>query len=326
MHRTCVAVVLLSMSLLTLPDVAATSTDPVFADVTAAAGIRFRHQSGAAGRKYLPETMGSGGAFLDADGDGWLDVLLINSKMWTAGGAPIRHALYHNNANGTFSDVTAASGLGVEMYGMGVAAGDYDNDGRIDVYITGLDGNRLFRGAGGGKFTDVTDTAGTAGGGFSTSAAWVDYDADGKLDLFVARYVDWSREKDLFCTLDGKSKSYCTPESYKGRAAFCFTIAATAPSRMSRVPQDSTIRPRKHSAWRCLISTAMERSIFSSPTTRSRIGCIAIAETARLSMLERPRASLSTSRAWRVPGWVSTRRISTGPAARAWSSAISRTR
>ena len=121
-----------------------------------------------------------------------------------------------------FRTSTTASGLGVEMYGMGVAAADYDSDGRVDIYITGLDGNRLFRGVGGGKFTDVTDKAGVAAGGFSTSTAWLDYDADGKLDLFVARYVEWSREKDLFCTLDGKSKSYCTPESYKGESGILF--------------------------------------------------------------------------------------------------------
>ena len=192
-----------------------------FTDVTTAAGIKFRHHSGATGKKYLPETMGSGGAFLDADGDGWLDVLLVNSKSWT--GTPrTRHALYRNNGNGTFADVTVASGLGVEMYGMGVAAADYDHDGRIDVYITGLDGNRLFRGAGGGTFVDVTARAGVGAGGFSTSAAWLDYNNDGRLDLFVARYVEWSIKNDLFCTLDGKSKSYCTPESYKGQSGILY--------------------------------------------------------------------------------------------------------
>ncbi|MGH9348518.1 MAG: CRTAC1 family protein [Vicinamibacterales bacterium] len=195
----------------------------VFTDVTAASGIRFRHQSGAFGRKYLPETMGSGGAFLDVDGDGWLDVLLVNSKMWPGRPGPrTRHALFRNNTNGTFTDVTAASGLGVEMYGMGVAAADYDNDGYVDVYITGLDGNRLFRGTGGGRFVDVTARAGVGASGFSTSAAWLDYDADGRLDLFVARYVEWSVEKDLFCTLDGKTKSYCTPESYRGQSGMLF--------------------------------------------------------------------------------------------------------
>jgi enediyne biosynthesis protein E4 len=195
----------------------------VFVDVTGVAGIKFRHQSGAAGRKYLPETMGSGGAFLDADGDGWLDVFLVNSKHWPkAGRARTRHALYRNNGNGTFSDATAASGLGVEMYGMGVAAADYDNDGRLDIYVTGLDGNRLFRGTGPGTFADVTARAGVGAGGFSTSAAWLDYDTDGRLDLFVARYVEWSIDKDLHCTLDGKTKSYCTPESYKGQSGILY--------------------------------------------------------------------------------------------------------
>jgi hypothetical protein len=194
-----------------------------FVDVTSAAGIRFRHHNGAFGRKYLPETMGSGGAFIDADGDGWLDVLLINSRAWTPRpGSRTRHALYRNNTDGTFTDITAASGVGVEMYGMGLAAADYDNDGHLDIYITGLDGNRLFRGTADGKFVDVTARAGVGGGGFSTSAAWFDYDRDGRLDLYVARYVEWSIDKDLFCTLDGKTKSYCTPESYKGQSPILY--------------------------------------------------------------------------------------------------------
>jgi hypothetical protein len=196
---------------------------PTFTDVTSAAGIRFRHNSGAFGKKYLPETMGSGAAFLDADGDGWPDVLLVNGKNWAGRPGPqTRHALYRNNHDGTFSDVTAASGLAVDQYGFGVAAGDYDNDGRVDVYITGLNGNRLFHGAGGGHFVDVTARAGVAAPGFSTSAAWLDYDRDGRLDLFVANYVEWSIATDLFCTLDGKTKSYCTPESYKGASPILF--------------------------------------------------------------------------------------------------------
>src|SRR5262249_45033815 len=196
---------------------------PMFTDVTAAAGIRFRHNSGAFGRKYLPETMGAGAAFLDADGDGWPDVLLVNSKNWPGHpGPPTRHALYHNNHDGTFTDVPAASGLGVDQYGLGVAAADYDNDGHVDVYITGLNGNRLFHGLGGGRFADVTARAGVGAPGFSTGAAWLDYDRDGRLDLFVAHYVDWSIDKDLFCTLDGRAKSYCTPESYRGASPVLF--------------------------------------------------------------------------------------------------------
>jgi enediyne biosynthesis protein E4 len=203
---------------------ATTTHLPIFSDVTAAAGVRFRHVSGAFGRKYLPETMGSGGAFFDADGDGWQDILLINSKNWP--GRPAAraalHSLYRNNHDGTFADITAQSGLAVSMYGLGAAAADYDNDGHQDVYITGLGSNRLFRGIGGGRFEDATARAGVGASGFSTCAVWFDFDNDGRLDLFVCRYVEWSIETDLFCTLDGKSKSYCTPESYKGQTPLLF--------------------------------------------------------------------------------------------------------
>ena len=191
----------------------------VFTDATASAGIHFRHTSGAFGKKYLPETMGSGCAFLDFDGDGWPDILLTNSRRWPRRpGPPSRPALYRNDRDGTFTDVTRGSGLEVDMYGLGVGAADYDNDGKVDVYLTGLGGNRLFRNLGDGKFADVTAKAGVANGGFSTSAVFFDYDKDGKLDLFVANYVEWSIDKDLFCTLDGTRKSYCTPESYKGQS------------------------------------------------------------------------------------------------------------
>jgi enediyne biosynthesis protein E4 len=198
----------------------AQGTAPTFTDATSAAGIRFTHVSGAFGKKYLPETMGAGGAFLDADGDGWQDVLLINGTTWP--GRPASRAvmaLYRNNQNGTFTDVTASAGLAQPMYGLGVAAADYDNDGRVDIYVTALGKNRLFHNLGGLKFADVTDAAAVGDPGFSTSAAWLDFDRDGQLDLFVANYVEWTIEKDLFCTLDGKSKSYCTPESYKGQSS-----------------------------------------------------------------------------------------------------------
>ncbi len=190
-----------------------------FTDVTAASGVRFTHNSGRAGKKYLPETMGSGVALFDADGDGWLDILLINSRDWQPGKRRSLPALYRNNHNGTFTDITRGSGLDVETYGLGVAAADYDNDGREDVYITSLDGDRLFHNEGGGRFKDVTAAAGIKNANFGTSAAWLDYDRDGKADLFVSNYVQWSKEKDLWCSLDGKTKSYCTPESYKGAAA-----------------------------------------------------------------------------------------------------------
>ena len=190
-----------------------------FTDVTRQAGITFRHTNGAFGKKYLPETMGSGAAFLDFDEDGWQDILLVNSTSWP--GQPASKSssvLYRNNRNGTFTDVTARAGLGVVFYGMGATAADYDNDGWTDIFLTGLGRSHLFKNQRGERLADVTATAGLADPGFATSAMWFDYDADGLLDLFVAHYVEWSIEKDLFCTLDGTAKSYCTPESYKGQS------------------------------------------------------------------------------------------------------------
>ena len=187
-----------------------------FSDVTAQAGIHFVHNAGHSGRKYLPETTGSGCAFFDFDGDGWPDILFVNGRDFNPGGRHTTPALYHNNRNGTFTDVTKGSGLDVEMYGMGVAIGDYDNDGRDDVYITALEGDRLFHNEGDGKFRDVTRQAGIQNANFGTSAAWLDYDRDGRLDLLVANYVEWSEKGDKYCSLDGKTKSYCTPDAYKG--------------------------------------------------------------------------------------------------------------
>ena len=201
------------------PPPAAAAGAIAFTDTTAAAGIRFRHNSGAFGKKYLPETMGAGVLFVDLDGDGWPDLFFVNGRNWPGRpGPPTPSALYRNNRDGTFTDITRGSGLDVSVYGIGAAAADYDNDGRVDVYLTGLGGNHLFHNEGNGRFTDVTARAGVAGSGFGTSAAFFDYDKDGKLDLFVANYVQWSLDKDLFCTLDGTRKSYCTPESYKGQS------------------------------------------------------------------------------------------------------------
>src|ERR1041384_8490153 len=191
-----------------------------FTDVTAQAGIHFKHNSGAFGKKYLPETIGAGCAFLDYDSDGWQDILLVNSTNWPEHkGAHTTLALYHNNQDGTFTDVTRQAGLAVEMYGIGVAVADYDSDGNEDIYITCVGPNHLFRNLGGGKFADVTARAGVGDPGFSTSAVWFDYDRDGRLDLFVGNYVEWTPETDQFCTLDGKNKSYCRPQNYKGQSA-----------------------------------------------------------------------------------------------------------
>jgi hypothetical protein len=192
-----------------------------FKDVTAASGITFTHNSGRAGKKYLPETMGSGGAFVDLDGDGWLDIVMVNSRDWTPKAASL-HGLYRNNRDGTFADVVKGSGLDQPAYGLGVATGDYDNDGDDDLYITALEGDRLYRNDGGFKFANVTKGSGIVNANFGTSAAFVDYDRDGRLDVFVANYVKWSEATDKRCALDGKNKSYCTPEVYPGVASKLF--------------------------------------------------------------------------------------------------------
>jgi hypothetical protein len=207
-----------SLSLLVCAVLGCTASAQVqFHDITKQAGINFTHNNGAAGKKWLPETMGPGCAFIDYDNDGYPDVLLVNGKDWTSPGKPSTLKLYHNNRNGTFTDVTAKAGLAVSLYGLGVAVGDYDNDGFDDIFVSALGQSHLFHNNGNGTFTDVTRSAGLWGPHeFSTSAAWVDYDRDGKLDLVVANYVQWSPQGDIYCTLDGVHKSYCTPESYKG--------------------------------------------------------------------------------------------------------------
>lgn len=194
------------------------------ADVTSQAGIHFQHNGGAYGGKLLPETLGSGCAFLDYDGDGWQDILLVNAMDWP-GHKRQRSTLrlYRNNRNGTFADVTKSAGLDFEMYGMGVAVGDYNNDGFPDILITCVGQNRLFRNTGKGSFVDVTQNSGLQGRrGFSTSAIWFDYDRDGRLDLFVCNYVRWSPDHDVFCSLDATHKSYCTPEAYRGDTSWLF--------------------------------------------------------------------------------------------------------
>ncbi|HYT75082.1 MAG TPA: CRTAC1 family protein [Vicinamibacterales bacterium] len=193
-------------------------------DVTDAAGVTFRHNNGAYGGKLLPETLGSGCAFLDYDADGWVDILLVNGSDWP-GHRRQRSTLrlYRNNRNGTFTDVTSRAGLDVELYGLGVTVGDYDNDGFPDVFVTCVGQNRLFRNTGKGTFIDATQSSGLGGRtAFSTSALWFDYDRDGRLDLFVCNYVKWSPEHDVFCNVDGRQKSYCTPEAYRGDTCWLF--------------------------------------------------------------------------------------------------------
>jgi hypothetical protein len=195
-----------------------------FEDVTESAGVRFVHVNGAFGKKWMPETMGSGVAAFDADGDGRLDLLFVNGRWWKEDPRPHPDspalAFYRNvtEPGGAlrFVDATKESGLGVSMYGMGAAVGDVNGDGAPDVLVTGLGGNRLFLNDGKGRFKEATKGSGLEGGGWATSAAFGDFDGDGVLDVFICEYVKWTPETDLFCTLDGTRKSYCTPERYPG--------------------------------------------------------------------------------------------------------------
>ena len=200
-----------------------------FTDVTAASGIGFQHVNGAEGKRFLPETMGSGAAFFDYDDDGDQDLLLINSDWWPgsqkAGEAPPTMALYVNDGQGNFKDITETAGLKHRLYGMGVAVGDYDGDGQVDLFVTAVGRNRLYRNNQ-GRFEDVTDTAGVAGDDdrWSTSAAFFDYDGDGDLDLWVANYVRWSQAIDLEVDfqLTGIGRAYGPPTSYEGTQSYLY--------------------------------------------------------------------------------------------------------
>ena len=189
-----------------------------FTDVAGAAGLRFTHDRGATPEHQLPETMGSGLAWLDYDNDGWMDLYVVQSGPFPPGrktGARAQDRLFRNNGNGTFTDVTAKAKLSDSAYGMGAIAADYDNDGFTDLFVTNFERNILYRNNGDGTFTDVTGRAGVAGSGWSTSAAFADFDGDGFLDLFVVRYLDYSVEKNYYCGDPAKGlREYCHPTLY----------------------------------------------------------------------------------------------------------------
>jgi hypothetical protein len=188
-----------------------------FVDATAEAGIRFIHFNDASERRYLPETMGSGAAFFDYDENGLPDLFLVNGASLSGSREQSPTcALYRNIDGRRFEDVTRPAGLAEPVYGMGAAVGDYDNDGHTDLLVTAVDGDRLYRNRGDGRFENVTTRMGLNQPGFSSSAAFVDYDRDGFLDLFIGRYVRWSRQGDIPCSLDGSHRIYCTPEVYSG--------------------------------------------------------------------------------------------------------------
>src|SRR6201993_2933915 len=181
-------------------------------------GIRWVHSNGRSPEKYLPETSGAGCAFLDYDNDGWMDIYLVNSGKcdFFSPPRPLRNALYRNNRDGTFTDVTEKAGVGGGGYGMGVAVGDYNNDGLPDLYVTQFNRNILYRNNGDGTFTDVTDKAGVAAGGWCSSAVWFDYDNDGRLDLFVCQFAEF--DASLGCGTDGAGvRHYCIPRIFKSR-------------------------------------------------------------------------------------------------------------
>lgn len=204
---------------------AATEPAILFEDVTAQAGLSFLHSNGATGKKWMPETMGSGCALVDVDNDGQLDAFLVDSGSWPgSGGAAGQSRLFRNLGQGRFQDVTAEYRIPSGLYGMGVAAGDFDNDGYIDLFLTAVNGSRLLRNQSGQRFVDVTTSKKLQVKGWPTSAAWLDYNRDGKLDLFVCRYVRWTPELDesLFVSLDGSHKSYARPDNYQGESCQLF--------------------------------------------------------------------------------------------------------
>ncbi|RPI77473.1 MAG: VCBS repeat-containing protein, partial [Planctomycetaceae bacterium] len=200
-----------------------------FSDMTASAGIDFVHENGATGEKLLPESMGGGCAVFDYNNDGRPDILFVNSRRWTEGESPNRRpatmALYRNDGDWKFTDVTADAGLDVSFYGQGAAVGDFDNDGWTDLFLSAVGPNHLYRNDR-GKFVDVTEQAGVAGTDteWSTSSGFFDFDRDGDLDLFVANYVRWSPDIDrgLRCTLDGTLRAYCRPKDFDGTFPYLY--------------------------------------------------------------------------------------------------------
>ncbi|MEM1095162.1 MAG: VCBS repeat-containing protein, partial [Bacteroidota bacterium] len=219
--RACVIVFCLLLAACSVPDQTGGDADPTaawsFADVTAEAGLGdFRHETGAVGQRWFPETMGGGGGFVDYDGDGWDDIVLVQGRTWDEGDTRPALRLFRNQQDGTFADVTTAMGLdAASAYGMGLAAGDLDGDGDVDLILTAVGANQLWRNDG-NRFTEVGQAAGivSSADSWSTAAQLFDADRDGDLDLFIGKYVDWTPETDIACTFDGTEKSYCTPEIY----------------------------------------------------------------------------------------------------------------
>ena len=204
----------------------ARAAPPLFEEIPASSsGISWVHENAMSEQRYLPETLGPGCAFLDYDNDGWVDIYLVNSGPcdFYKPKKPLRNALYRNNRDGTFTDVAEKAGVGGGAFGMGVAVGDYDNDGYPDIFVTSYGRSILYRNNGDGTFTDVTDKAGVAAPGWTTSAVWLDYDNDGLLDLFVCSFVEFGLDKHVFCG-DNKlgRRYYCIPRVFKPTSSLLF--------------------------------------------------------------------------------------------------------
>jgi hypothetical protein len=187
-------------------------------------GITWVHNNAQSTERHLPETVGAGCAFLDYDNDGWMDIYLVNSGSadFFTPAAALKNALYRNNHDGTFSDVTEKAGVAGGTFGMGAAAADYDGDGWIDLYVTDYARSRLYRNNGNGTFSDVTDKAGVVAPGWTTGAVWFDYDNDGRLDLFVASFVYYDKALNVLCSDDIDRRYYCIPRPYKPRPSYLF--------------------------------------------------------------------------------------------------------
>jgi hypothetical protein len=213
-------------------------------------GIIWTHVSGRSPMAHLPETVGAGCAFVDYDNDGWMDIYLVNSGPcdFYEPSPPLRNALYHNNRDGRFTDVTQKAGVPGNAYGMGVAAGDYDGDGFPDLYVTQYPHSILYHNNGDGTFTDVTAKAGVAAPGWATSAVWFDYDNDGRLDLFVCRFVDYSKAKLKFCgDLITGERHYCIPSIYD--AMPCWLFHNNGDGTFTDVSKESGIVQLRAKAW-----------------------------------------------------------------------------
>ena len=244
-HLGVASAAVLALGILLAPHIGAQAPPVIFVDVTERAGISFRHHNGAAGDKCYPELFGGGVAVLDIDGDRWPDLLFVDGKDWRSGGRPARHGLYRNNHDGTFKDVAAGSGLDrADVYGLGASVADYDNDGRDDVFMTTVDGGRLFHNEGSGRFADVTARAGIRNTDFTVSAAWLDYDRDGLADLFIGNYVRWSPDAEARCAIRAcGATAVRTPISPSHRSSI--GISAADGSTTSRARRTRSTRPTR---------------------------------------------------------------------------------